>query len=169
MVKVEYLIFDWGNTVMRDLGFPGPMKDWDSVENIQGIEDALKELAAGYKLIIATSAEHSDTGDMRAALKRGGVEDYFQQFFSSRELGAAKPNPEFFLRILKQIDCEPGQALSIGDKYLNDVVAAKRAGLYTVWFNEKHKPCDHPDADAVIHQMSELPLTLRSLKSLANL
>jgi len=163
MVTIEYLIFDWGNTVMRDLALPGPMKEWEKVENIQGIENTLKELSMGYTLVIATSADHSNTEDMREALKKGGVEQYFKYFFSSKELGAAKPQPDFFQRILKQLNCKPSMALSVGDRYLNDIVAAKRAGLFTVWFNEKNKSCDHPDADAVIHHMSELPAVIHSL------
>ena len=163
MVKLTHIIFDWGNTIMRDHGLPGPMKDWDNVENIEGIEKVLEELHKNFILIIATSADHSNTADMKAALKRVGVDHFFKYFFSSKDLGAAKPHPDFFLKILQQLGCEPNSVLSVGDRYLNDVVAAKRAGLHTIWFNEKRKSCEHPDADAVIFTMPELPASLELL------
>ncbi|MHC1707533.1 MAG: HAD family hydrolase [Bacteroidales bacterium] len=157
MVALKYLIFDWGNTVMRDLNLPGPMKDWDRVENIPGIIRTLGELSGSYTLVIATSANHSNTEDMKKALERGGCDTFFSHFFSSRELGASKPNPEFFRQILKKLGCSPLEALSVGDKYPNDIQAAKYLGLYTVWFNEGQSALPHPDADALIYHMKDLP------------
>ena len=41
-MEIKTLIFDWGDTIMRDLGLPGPMKDWDRVEWIPGAKEMLK-------------------------------------------------------------------------------------------------------------------------------
>lgn len=150
------IIFDWGNTVMRDLGIDGPMKDWPDVEYIPGMERILPELNARYTLAIATSAPHSDTQDMAEALARVGAHDFFHFFFSAFDLQARKPDPLFFERILEQTGFMASHCLSVGDKYENDVVAAKSLGMKTILFNENNLPGPFPDADRVIGSMEEL-------------
>lgn len=157
------IIFDWGNTVMRDLGIDGPMKDWPEVEWIPGMDAVLPELNARYTLAIATSAPHSDTQDMAEALARVGAHDYFHFFFSAFDLQARKPDPLFFERILEQTGFKSGQCLSIGDKYENDVVAAKQLGMRTILFNEQNLAGPFPDADKVITRMTELIPAIESL------
>ncbi|HRY32211.1 MAG TPA: HAD family hydrolase [Bacteroidales bacterium] len=151
-----YVIFDWGNTVMRDLEYPGPMKDWPLIELIPGIEVVLEKLKQRSRLVIATSAPHSNTADMREALRRGGVEQYFTLFFSSFELGCRKPDPAFFRSLISELQCLPSEAISIGDKYPNDISAAKTAGLGTIWFNESRLKGSYPDADYTIYNMAQL-------------
>ena len=141
---------------MRDLLLPGPMKDWDKVELIPAIEDALKKLYSGYTLCIATSAEHSDTQDMAEALARLDVLDYFHFFFSSFELNSRKPNINFFISILENTGFDDENTISIGDKYDNDIEPAKKLGLKTIFFNEKKLKGDFSEADRIISNMNEL-------------
>lgn len=161
--KIEALIFDWGNTIMIDFDSPGIMKDWDKVELVKGAWDALEALHKQYNMVIATSASHSNTEDMRLALKRVGAERYFQHFFSSRDLGVAKPDPQFFLEISGRLGIDPGNAVSIGDKYPNDIEAAKKAGLMTVWLADDPGHESHSAANAVISSMDLLPKALTLL------
>jgi putative hydrolase of the HAD superfamily len=157
------IIFDWGNTVMRDLGINGPMKDWPEVEWIPFMDTVLPELNSGFTLAIATSAPHSDTQDMAEALARVGAHDYFHFFFSAFDLQAKKPDPLFFERILEQTGFKAFQCLSIGDKYENDVVAAKSLGMNTILFNENNIPGNYPDADRVITSMDQLQMAIDSI------
>jgi HAD superfamily hydrolase (TIGR01509 family) len=164
MVTIKYIIFDWGNTTMRDLNYPGPMRLWPRIENIPGIIPVLQQLKPDYGLAIATSAAHSSTQDMKEALRMGGLEPYFDYFFSSWELGVAKPDPEFFTLVITSLACEPLQALSVGDKYSKDVEAAKKAGLHAIWFNEARQDFDPVMADAMIFTMNELPLKIKEIQ-----
>ncbi|MCX6272840.1 MAG: HAD family hydrolase [Bacteroidetes bacterium] len=166
MVTIDYLIFDWGNTVMRDLMLPGAMKDWPAVEAIPGVEKALGELKPGYKLVIATSAEHSNTADMIQSLDRVNLTRYFDFFFSAKELGFRKPDPRFFVSILEQLGISADRVVSIGDKYLNDVEAAKKAGLGAILFNEDGTIGEYPCADAIIEKMNELKAAIVSISTL---
>ncbi len=163
MNTIRYLIFDWGNTVMRDLELPGPMKNWSHIELIPGIQEALKDLQDLLPLVIATSAPHSNTADMREALRKGGVEGYFTHFFSSFDLNSRKPDPVFFSRLINGLQCLPSEAISIGDKYPNDISAARAAGLRTIWFNESCRQGNFPDADHTIYNMSQLTGLIRSI------
>ncbi len=130
------LIFDWGDTIMRDYDLPGPMSGWEKVSWIPGAEKVLKILSEKYSCIIATSADHSGTDEMIAALKRVEANKYFHHFFSSQELGFKKPDPGFFNSIAKKLSLDPSNCMMIGNFYEKDIVGAKQAGMQTVWFNE---------------------------------
>ena len=82
---------------MRDFAMEGPMWKWDNVEWISDLEDQLQQLYEEYIMVVATSADHSGTEDMIKALERIGAHKYFDHFFSQKELGFKKPDPNFFL------------------------------------------------------------------------
>lgn len=135
---IKAVIFDWGDTLMRD--FPekqGPMADWDVIEVIDGVPETLEALKKDYTLCAATNAGFSDTVLMQKALKRGKIEHFFDFFFSSKDIGYKKPDPRFFLHICLQLNLMPYECLAVGNDYEKDIVAAKTAGLKTLWFNEK--------------------------------
>ena len=96
------LIFDWGGTVMMDYREEGPMYQWDRVDYVPGIKNALVELSGEYKCCIATNADYSGRDALIMALKRVGAEKYFSNFFTSKDLGYEKPDKRFFLSIAKE-------------------------------------------------------------------
>jgi len=153
---ISALIFDWGDTVMRDYNLPGPMAAWEKVAYILGAQQVLESLSGKFTCIIATNANHSGTGEMIDALKRVGADKYFHHFFSSKDLGYQKPDPRFFGSIVDKLGFEPGNCVMIGNLYEKDIVGAKAAGMQTVLFDEKNQNLDFPDADLVIHHMDEL-------------
>lgn len=153
---ITALIFDWGDTIMRDYNLPGPMAGWDKVDWIPGAEVALKALSEKYTCIIATSADHSGTEEMIAALKLVGAEKYFHHFFSSRQLGFKKPDPRFFSAITQKLKLVPTECVMIGNFYEKDIIGAKQAGMQTVLFNENKIGGQFRDADVVIMKMADL-------------
>ena len=155
-IITKFLIFDWGDTVMRDFALEGPMWKWDKVDWIPGMENALMKLSEKFICVIATSADHSDTEDMKKALKRVGAEKYFTYFFSQKELGFKKPDVRFFKSVAEKINEKPGNCTMIGNLYEKDIVGAKNAGMKTVLFNEEKLLGDFQKADVVINQMEEL-------------
>lgn len=44
-----------------------------------------------------------------------------------------KPNPRYYLEILGKLDCEPTQAIMVGDDFGNDIEPALGVGLRTYW------------------------------------
>jgi len=153
---IKALIFDWGDTIMRDFDEPGPVSEWKEVAWIPGAAESLQKLYQKYVCIIATSASHSDTTAMKKALKRMAADRYFQYFYSKVELGFAKPDPRFFERILRLSKLQAEDAVMIGNLYDKDISSAKKAGLTTVFFNETGLTGDFPDADIIIRRMHEL-------------
>lgn len=50
----------------------------------------------------------------------------------SAEVGWRKPAPEFFAALCRDLECEPGEVLLVGDDYANDYAGAKTFGLQSV-------------------------------------
>ena len=46
---------------------------------------------------------------------------------------STKPHPSYYQEILSRIDCEPGNALMVGDSWENDIVPAASLGMTTYW------------------------------------
>ena len=159
--QITTLIFDWGDTIMRDYNLPGPMAEWNKIGWIPGAEKALKTLSKKYRCIIATSAGHSGTEEMIAALQRVGADKYFHHFFSSKELGYKKPDPKFFTSIAKKLSLSSTECVMIGNIYEKDITGAKQAGLQTVLFNENKTTSPFIDADVIIFRMESLLEVIR--------
>ena len=161
---IKAIIFDWGDTVMRDYPeLKTPMFTWEHVEYIPDVEKALKALASNYTMVIATNAGQSDTAAMLKALKRVGAEHYFHYFFSSKDLGYEKPDVRFFTSIAKTIHLKPEDCIMIGNLYEKDITGAKDAGMKTILFDEKASNHVFPKADKVIHSMKTLVETIKYL------
>ena len=74
VTTIRVVMFDWGDTVMRNLpGSTGPMAVWPRVEAVPGIAEALSILHPHHHLLLATNAEDSGAGLVRAALARVGA------------------------------------------------------------------------------------------------
>lgn len=59
------------------------------------------------------------------------------RIFISSELGVSKPNPKVFQVVASKLDISTSDIIYIGDNYLNDVYAAKKAGCKSIWFNHR--------------------------------
>ncbi|MBC7264593.1 MAG: HAD family hydrolase [Chloroflexi bacterium] len=166
MIPVRTVVFDWGDTVMRV--FPecqGPMAHWPRVEAVPGVIETLQALHQRYCLVLATNAAESGASLVREALGRAGLEGCFDVILTAQELGARKPDPAFFQRVLAALNCTPGDAVVVGDDYQTDVIGAKEAGLRAIWFNPSGASCPlaHPLHDAEVRTMAELPTALENL------
>ena len=133
---VKVVLFDWGNTLMQELpGAVGTMVDCPEVAAVPGALEALRELELGRRLVVATNAAESDPSQVRAALGRVGLDQYIYEVFRARELGAQKPGPAFFEKIVEAMGCTPAEMVMVGDSYEQDVLGAAAAGIRAVWYN----------------------------------
>lgn len=154
---IRALIFDWGDTVMRDFPeMPGPMFSWPHVELVPGILQVLELFSVKYQCVIATNAGCSDTIAIRKALQRVDIEHYFHYFFSSKDLGYQKPDPRFFTAISAAIGIAASNCLMIGNSYDKDICGAHTAGMKTLFFNEKGVDGHYPLADSSIQHFNQL-------------
>jgi FMN phosphatase YigB (HAD superfamily) len=154
------LLFDWGNTIMVDFVFPGPMCSWDKVALVDGAENALQVLSEKYNCHLATNAGASTSKEVRLALSRVDADKFFSEIFLADEIGFAKPDIRFFNAIINRLGLPPDTFVMIGDNYFKDCVGAKMAGMKTVLLNSNHVTGSFPLADAVIENLKELKKTL---------
>ena len=145
-------------------GQTGSMAFWNDVAAIEGISEELDILKNYYQIVLVSNAQDSDRNLVWKALERVQLSHYFHEVFTPHEVNERKPNPNFYLKILKQIHVEPENAIMVGDDYEGDIIAAKQVGLWTVWYNPDQKPLHNetfPYHDAELNRMSELHLVIK--------
>jgi len=70
-----------------------------------------------------------------AVLDQLGLAPFFQSVTISTEVGAAKPSPLIFALALAKHDCQPQDALHIGDSRSMDFEGAIASGLQAIWLD----------------------------------
>jgi putative hydrolase of the HAD superfamily len=66
-------------------------------------------------------------------LKALKLADFFTSVTISTEVGAAKPQPDIFLKGLQKHDCPAQAAWHVGDSFTEDYQAAKAVGMRGIW------------------------------------
>jgi putative hydrolase of the HAD superfamily len=151
------VLFDWGDTVMRD--YPErttPMLEWESVEVVDGIAEALAYLhSTGRQIVLATSAEISNEEQIRGALARGGLDAYFSGIYSFTNTNLPK-GEAFYRHILNDLDLPASDVLMVGDGFEKDVRIPNTLGIFAVWFNLRSDESRTSEMHVTVHSMPEL-------------
>ena len=128
------------------------------------VVECLEKLAGHYRLgIIANQPSH-----VREAMKRDGLDGFFEVWGVSDDVGIEKPDPRLFSHVLYVAGVAPPRAAMVGDRLDYDVRPAHIAGMRTVWMLRGEAP-DEPtaaqlaEADASVRSLAELPGALESL------
>lgn len=157
MIKnIKIIIFDWGDTLMRDYNDSGPMAHWKNVDTVPGVREVLRELKKNYTLCVASNAGESDSELMKSALKRVGIDNFFSYFFTSKDLGFEKPDIRFFKAITKSTNSSANECLMVGNDYNNDIVNSKLLGMSTLLFDENNLFSDTLSADYKINKIIQI-------------
>ncbi|MDR3148958.1 MAG: HAD-IA family hydrolase [Oscillospiraceae bacterium] len=72
----------------------------------------------------------------RQHLGRWNLDKYFDVIIASSEVGIAKPDLRIFQTALSQANCNPENAVMIGDRLDNDIYPAKQLGMKTIWVRQ---------------------------------
>jgi HAD superfamily hydrolase (TIGR01509 family) len=98
---------------------------------LPGMAPALQRLSLDFRLgILANQLKESVDG-----LEICGIRRLFQVVALSEVLDLKKPDPAIFLWALEKAGCAPEEAVMVGDRIDNDIVPARRLGMWTVWFH----------------------------------
>ena len=131
------VLFDWGGTLMSEDGpLDIPMGMWPEVRAIDGARETLAALAPTHRIAIATNATVSNREMIERALERVALRGYVTDIFCFTELGVRKDSPDFWSKVLATLKARPTDVAMVGDTLDQDVIAPRRHGVYSVWFNE---------------------------------
>ena len=163
-LRYPFVLFDWGDTVMYDdPASTVPMVEWDMVRVVEGIADVLSYLhASGRQIILATSASVSDENQIRGALARGGVEQYFSHIYCFKNTGLPK-GEAFYRHILDDLGISATEALMVGDGFEKDVQIPNSLGMFAVWFNERSGERRTNKMHVTVQSMRELKDFFKSM------
>jgi FMN phosphatase YigB (HAD superfamily) len=166
--EITTLVFDWGDTLMRTIpGYIGAMVDWPEIAVVDGVAQALEQLAGRYRLVVGTNAADSSAAQVLAALQRGGIGQYFQEVFTAHQLGGLrKPDPGYFHALQAALGEPAHHMLMVGDDYQVDVLGAYQSGWRSVWYNPDVRACPGlaPLQDTDLYQMAGLPDALSRMR-----
>ncbi|CAK1222813.1 YjjG family noncanonical pyrimidine nucleotidase [Fructobacillus tropaeoli] len=99
--------------------------------------EILQHLQDQYTIIAGTNGQDAT---QRLRLKETGLDQYFDQIFTSEMIGASKPDAAFFDRIFQdnpQMTKE--NTVMIGDGLTSDIMGGQNYQLDTIWINPNHK------------------------------
>lgn len=99
----------------------------DAWRAAEGAQAALAELrAAGRRVAVASNFDH------RLPAILAGLALVPDRVWLPRDAGVAKPDPAFFARACAHLGVAPAAAVAVGDDPIDDLVAARRAGLTAI-------------------------------------
>ena len=156
-LRYRTILFDWGDTVMRDHPeITMPMVEWPTVEVIDGVADVLAYLhSSGRQFALATSASISNESQIRAALARGGLDQYFARIYCFENTQLPK-GEAFYRHILSDLGIPASETLMVGDGFQKDVQDSNAVGVFAVWFNPRSDETRKSESHVTVHSMQEL-------------
>lgn len=129
------------------------------------VRPCLEALAGeGYRLGVIANQPSA----VREAMRRDGIDRFFEIWGVSDDLGIDKPDPRIFEHALAAAGVPPGLAAMVGDRLDYDVRPARQFGMRAVWVLRGEAPPDPTpeqlaEADTVVRSLAELPEALREL------
>lgn len=115
----------------------------------------------GYLLGIVTNGREQFQTRSIAGL---GIRDYFDVILISEVEQVRKPQPEIFKRAMNRLGVSAQDSVFVGDHPEADILGAKSAKMRTIWKRNSHWQ-KAKEADAIIDELSEIPLILEQFKS----
>jgi HAD superfamily hydrolase (TIGR01549 family) len=89
----------------------------------------------GHRVVIATNPMFPRIAtEKRLEWADLGVDEFNYALVTTYEnMHATKPHREYYVEILERVDCEPRQALMVGDDWGRDIRPAAAMGMHTYW------------------------------------
>lgn len=126
----------------------------NEVELYADARPVLMQLQRRYRLFSASNGN--------ADLSRIGLAQFFERSVAAREVGALKPDPLVYWKVIEGTSLAPHEVLFVGDDPEHDVDGARRAGMLPVWINRDGMPWPQTLEQPLysIKSLQELPLLL---------
>lgn len=110
----------------------------------EDVEPAITTLAErGFTIILATNGN--------AVLDRHPFMRHVAYLQQAEQVGVLKPDPRFFRMALRQTGGDPSRAISVGDRFENDIAPSLAIGMHAVFVDR-----DDSAPDIEVHRIRSL-------------
>ena len=114
---------------MVEEAFEAFIRARNEVDLYPDVLPALDRLAARYRLFTASNG-NDDLG-------RIGIAHFFERTVAARHVGALKPDPAIFHKVIEGTDLQAHEVVYVGDDPLLDVEGARGAGMQAIWIDRQ--------------------------------
>ena len=133
---------------------------------IEGIQDAVANLAERYKLCIVSDTIVTPGTGLRNLLGKHGLRDHFSGFAFSDEVGHSKPHRSMFEAAAEQLGVNFDEMVHIGDRDHNDVKGPHALGMKAILFTaSRDQDKATTTADAICERHADLVETIDRLNA----
>ena len=120
---------------------------------MEGAYDLCQQLSKSHRLFIITNGV---TETQLNRLRLSKLHPFFEEIFTSQELGYQKPAKEFFDYVKGHIkEFKADKALVIGDSLSSDIKGGYLAGIDTCWINRKNT--ENTSGIPITYTITKLP------------
>jgi len=153
------VLFDLGDTLIHERNDSERRLDAMTLHLMPHARRTLEILARDYHLGLVTDTESSGELAVRNALRKLGIESYFEAIVTSTDQGIRKPDPRMFLTALRILHVPPKEAAMVGNDSRCDIGGAKRLGMLTILFQPagSRHPQRRIAADYCVSSHSQIP------------
>ena len=131
---------------------------------VEGIAQAIRDLAERYPLVVVSDAIYSPGRCLREWLAAHDLLQCFQAFAFSDEIGHSKPHRDMFTHVAEALGVELTQMLHIGDRDHNDVKGPQALGMQAILFTaSRDADRAHTSAEAICAHAAEIVTAVERL------
>jgi HAD superfamily hydrolase (TIGR01549 family) len=131
-----------------------------------GIVEAIRDLHGRYKLGVISDTIFSSGRVLRKLLQANDLEQYFDVFIFSDEVGCSKPDPRAFMAAAEGLGVDVTEIVHIGDRDTKDIKGPQNLGargIYTTVVNDRGS--NATSADAICTDYANLVQIVDSLNN----
>ena len=165
--RIKAILFDLGDTLIAELDGPADV-DTTEFKVLDGVAEVLQKLKSRYRLAIVSNTFSWGDREVSGALSRKDLTRFFDAIVTSVDAGSRKPDDGIYRKALDLLECDPGQAIMVGDRVDTDIAGANMIGITSVLcrWNDRY-PVEVKDdsylPDYIIGSIDELPSLIEFL------
>ena len=164
MGRIKAILFDLGDTLIAELDGPADV-DTTEFRVLDGVAEVLQRLKSRYKLAIVSNTFSWGDKEVSGALSRKDLTRFFDAIVTSVDAGSRKPDDGIYRKALDLLECDPHQAIMVGDRVDTDIAGANMIGITSVlcrWNTRYPIEVDNENflPDYVIGSLTELPVLI---------
>ena len=135
---------------MAEEAFEAFIQARNEVDLYPDVVPALEQLRARYRLFTASNGN--------ADIDRIGLGHFFERAVNARLVGALKPDPAIFHKVIEGTDLQAHEVVYVGDDPLLDVEGARGAGMHAIWIDRQGEkwPAQIAPATYTVRSLTEL-------------